>query len=130
MKLLYVAGPYRSPLGVWGVKQNIERAAMVARQLWLAGYAVICPHLNTAFMDGTDTDNIFLAGDIEILRRCDGIVMAGGWQDSKGACAEREFALGAGIPVFYSNESIWLRLISNHFHAQGVLGARRWVDGR
>jgi hypothetical protein len=28
--VVYVAGPYRSPLGIWGVKQNIEAAARQA----------------------------------------------------------------------------------------------------
>ena len=101
MKVAYVAGPYRSPLGVWGIRQNIAKATEIARELWLQGYAVICPHANTAFMDGIDTDEIFLKGDLAILERCDLIVMIPGWEKSMGATAELEFAKSRGLEVKY-----------------------------
>jgi len=73
--ILYTAGPYRAP-SPWGVHLNIEAAKIVARELWLAGHAVICPHANSAFMDGAagETDSVFLSGDLALLSRCDGIV--------------------------------------------------------
>ena len=43
--------------------------------LWTLGYTVICPHLNTAHFDGVVPDQRFLDGDLEILRRCDLMVM-------------------------------------------------------
>lgn len=100
MKVAYVAGPYRSRLGAWGVKCNIDAAMAVARELWMKGYVVICPHGNTAFMDGTDTDHVFLLGDLEILRRCDLLVALPGYQSSTGAVAEVEFARERSIPVY------------------------------
>jgi hypothetical protein len=39
-------------------------------------------------------------GDIELLRRCDGIVLCPTWAQSHGACAEREVALEMRMPVF------------------------------
>lgn len=105
MTLLYLAGPYRSPLGIWGVKRNIETAATVARQLWAAGYAVICPHLNTALMDGPDVqDEIFLKGDLVMLRRCDGIVMLPGWERSRGSKDEVYQANRAGLKLLKWDE--------------------------
>ena len=53
-KLAYVAGPYRSKLGRLGILINIMRARKIARLLWKQGYAVICPHSNSAFMSGKD----------------------------------------------------------------------------
>lgn len=105
MKVAYVAGPYRAKTmnGVW---QNIERAKMIAAELWKMGYAVICPHANTAFMDGSTTGNqaddshVWLEGDFEILKRCDCIVMIPGWERSQGATAEMQFADAHQIPVF------------------------------
>lgn len=100
MKLLYVAGPYRDKHGAYYVARNIEAAAEVAVELWRMGYAVICPHKNTAFFDGAAPDGVWLKGDLEMLRRCDGIVMINCWQSSVGAMAELEFARKNGLRVY------------------------------
>lgn len=99
--VLYTAGPYRAD-SIWGIAHNIESARIVARQLWLAGHAVICPHANSAFMDGPagTTDDLFISGDLALLRRCDGIVMLPGWEASKGAVAELKYAEDHGLKVF------------------------------
>ena len=105
MKVAYVAGPYRAKTinGIWC---NIERAKLLAADLWKMGYAVICPHANTAFMDGATTSNqaddshVWLKGDLEILKRCDCIVMIPGWEQSEGATAEMQYACAHDIPVF------------------------------
>jgi len=100
MRVAYVAGPYRSPLGPAGIKANIEAAWKVARQLWAEGYAVICPHANTALMDGSDIgDAKFLDGDLELLARCDVVFPIPGWKSSKGAKAEIQFAIRNEIDV-------------------------------
>ncbi len=99
MKLVYVAGPYRSKWGIVGRAINIIKARKVAKELWQAGYAVICPHSNTAFFDGIVTDEMVLKGDIEILKRCDFIAMMPGYKKSKGAVTEYDFAVGNNIPV-------------------------------
>ena len=102
MKVAYVAGPYRDARGVWYVGENICRAREIARELWMAGIAAICPHSNTGMMDGAgfQTDQVFLTGDLAIMARCDAIVMIPGWQSSPGACAELERATELGIEVF------------------------------
>ena len=59
MLVAYVAGPYRSET-IYGIEQNIQRAKRLAAELWKRGYAVICPHANSAFMDGVCDDETFL----------------------------------------------------------------------
>ena len=97
----YVAGPYRAPTP-WGVHQNIQAAEKVAAILWQAGVTVICPHKNTAYFGGFCPDEAWLEGDLEIIRRCDFIVMMAGWCQSKGAVEELREAQKAGLPVFYA----------------------------
>ncbi len=96
--LVYVAGPYRAAT-VGGICENIEAARRVAQLLWQAGFPTICPHMNTAFMDGAAPDEVWLQGDLVILERCDAIVLTPGWDRSKGAVAEREYALERGLVV-------------------------------
>lgn len=101
MKLAYTAGPYRSKLGPYGIKQNIDRAEVVAGELWAMGFSVICPHKNTAFFDGLAPDHIWLDGDLVMLERCDLVVMLPDWEKSVGARAELEHAVAHNIPVYY-----------------------------
>lgn len=99
MKLVYIAGPYRGP-NAWAIEQNIRRAEDVAAQVWKAGLAALCPHANSRHMDGVTTDENFLAGTLEMLRRCDAVVLIPGWGTSVGTRIEREEAIRRGIPVF------------------------------
>lgn len=73
MILVYIAGPYRAPTE-WEVLGNIRRAEEVALRVWKAGAACICPHKNTAFFGGAAPDDVWLTGDLEMVRRCDAVV--------------------------------------------------------
>lgn len=104
MRVIYVSGPITHP-DIWGRKKNIDYAMDVAREYWKQGYAVICPHSNTYLMDGHDVSwETFLAGDFELIRRSDAVVMLPGWEDSKGARAELDFARELGKEIFFWEE--------------------------
>ena len=99
MKLAFVAGKYRADT-IHGIVENIRKAEAVAIELWKYGYAVITPHLNTRLLDGVCPDKVWLDGGLEILRRCDLIVLLEGWESSEGAIDECIQAELIGIPVF------------------------------
>lgn len=99
MKLAYVAGPYRAA-SESAVVRNIRNAEHIAVKLWQDGYAVICPHKNTALFGGLAPDDVWLKGDIEMMRRCDLVVLVPGWEASSGTNAEVQEAKSAGIPVY------------------------------
>jgi hypothetical protein len=107
MEIAYISGPYRAKT-IWGVKCNIEKAGMVALEYWRKGYAVICPHKNTAFFDGAlngscDAD-VWIKGDLEMVKRSDVIVMMPDWVHSKGAVEEHGQALRCGIEIIYHKD--------------------------
>ena len=91
MKVAYIAGPY-SARTVAGVVRNIRAAEAVAIRYWHAGYAVLCPHMNTALLDGDLDYEQVMEGDFEFVRRADVIVMMRGWQKSAGASREHALA--------------------------------------
>lgn len=95
--LIYVAGAYRG-----NVDENIANARKVAIDVWKAGHVAFCPHLNTAHFeeDSGIEDERFLAGDLDILARCEAIVLVPGWGASAGTKGEVEYAQLNGIPVF------------------------------
>jgi hypothetical protein len=101
MKIAYIAGPYRAPT-VFGLTENIQRAREAAAEFWKLGYAVICPHMNSAFMDGVVPDSTFLAGDREFIRRMrpgDVFVLLPGWAESGGAKVEALLASSEGLHI-------------------------------
>ncbi len=100
MKMIYVAGPFRGA-DHWEIEENIRRAERLALEVWRAGAACICPHANTRFFQGAASDDIWLEGDLEILRRCDAILLTPDWERSLGASKERDRAIHLHLPVFY-----------------------------
>ena len=99
MKVVYVAGPFRA-VNAWEVEENIRRAERLALEVWRLGAACVCPHTNTRFFQGAAPDEVWLEGDLEILRRCDAVILTEDWKRSSGARAEVKAAERLGIPVF------------------------------
>jgi hypothetical protein len=98
--VVYIAGPYRAPTPR-RILANIWTAQEAALAVWRAGGVAICPHANTALFDGEADDAVWLAGDLELLRRSDAVLMCGAWGESEGATAEHAFAYELGLPIFY-----------------------------
>jgi hypothetical protein len=99
MKVVFIAGPYRAAT-VRGIVENIRRAEAVAIEVWKLGAAALCPHLCTALFDGVMPDEVWLNGALELLRRCDAVVLVHGWSYSQGTLNEITAAQGLGLPVF------------------------------
>lgn len=90
MKLLYIAGPYRGET-INEIYNNISEARRRMEWAWLHGWTPLCPHTNSAFTDGLVPDAIILAGYIEIVTRCDAILLGEwgrGWKASSGSVDE------------------------------------------
>lgn len=103
MPTVYVAGPYRHPLRS-GVEQNIQRARTVGLQCCRKGWSPIIPHSNTGHLDAVDEtigDEFWLASTMELMRRCDAVVLVPGWKESSGTRSEIQEAQIRGIPVYY-----------------------------
>ena len=112
MKVIFIAGPYRAD-SQYQVGKHIRAAENAAQMVWMWGGVALCPHLNTALFEGlpgTD-DDTWLQGTMELLRRCDAVLMVPGWPNSEGAKAEREEAERLGLPVFFGREQLahWLK---------------------
>jgi hypothetical protein len=109
MKIIYTAGPYSGKDSL-DIQQNIINASRVAIECWRRGWAVICPHKNTSGYETFEGGNInwgtWLKGDLEIISRCDAIVMIQGWEKSKGARMELDFANKKGIRVYQSIDDV------------------------
>jgi hypothetical protein len=98
----YLSGLYTTG----DIKQNIADARKIAIELWEKGYPCFVPHLNTAHfeIDCKCKYEDYMDFDIEMLSRCDYIVMMPKWELSKGASKEKEFAKYLRMPIYYYPE--------------------------
>src|SRR4030042_1447614 len=121
MKIIYIAGPYKDPTR-YGVLCNIMRAREAALDVWQLGHAALCPHSNTAFFGGARgiLDSAWYEGDLEMLRRCDGVYLVDGWENSRGTLEEIDLAQELGLPIYQSREELIAAL------NMGTDGTRRW----
>lgn len=98
--ILYVSGPYTATDQNPSVEHNIQDAWRVAFKYWRLGYAVICPQANSYHMDAASYQD-FIEGTMEMMERCDGVVMMKGWEKSNGARGEHARALELKLPIHY-----------------------------
>lgn len=103
MKLIYVAGPYRGQTKEH-VALNVSAARHVGQICARLGWYPVIPHANTALFDfdfpALATDEFYLQGTLELLRRCDAVIMVAGHEFSTGAKAELLEAQALGLPVY------------------------------
>ncbi len=103
MKVIFVSGAYRAN-NIPDLQENICKARTEAIKLWQQGWAVICPHSNTAYFDDYCDEDVWLKGDIEILKRCDAIYMLKGWETSEGSKKEYNIAIEMGLEIIYQGD--------------------------
>ena len=105
MKVIFIAGPFRAK-NPWEVECNIRRAEEWAFRVAECGAMPLCPHTNTRFFDKTLTDDFWLEGTSELLKRCDAIFLTPNWEKSKGSVAEKKLAEKNNIHVFYTLDEL------------------------
>lgn len=103
--VVYTAGAFRGA-NHWEQEQNIRRAEALSLEVWRRGFPCVSPHCNTRNFQGAAPDDVWLAGDLVILSKCDAILLVPGWEKSSGTIAEVEYAKLHGIPVFHTLDAL------------------------
>lgn len=101
MRVIYIAGPYRAKTGHL-VEQNIRRAEKAMEEVAALGLVPLCPHTMTRHFDGTFTDEYWLGATLELMFRCDALVLVDGWERSAGTLGELQHARHRGMRIFES----------------------------
>lgn len=131
MKVIYVAGPFRAP-STWLIEQNIRKAEEAALNIWRAGAVALSPHLNTRFFQGAAPDEVWLQGDLELMKRCDAVLMLEGWKESAGSTIEHQYAMKWGLKVLYSHDEAVRWIHGNGKQSVRAEGddenVRKWSD--
>lgn len=101
--VVYISGKYSGD-----IVANIDNARKLAIEVWEAGFTALTPHLNTIHFENDCQcvyDN-FIAGDLELISRCDCLLMLPEWEKSKGALLEHHEANRLNKPIFYNLKSL------------------------
>jgi len=110
-RVVYLSGPYRAP-SMKGVLANIIRANAYAQELTRLGYAVLCPHMNTAGWENTAPDisvEAIMDMDTALLEACEIVYMMPYSDFSAGAVYEALLAEESG-KLFLKREDLEARL--------------------
>ena len=99
MRVVYIAGKVRDKTP-WDVEQNVRRAEELALKVAWEGAMPLCPHTNSRFFLNQRDDAFWLEGTLEMMRRCDAVILVDNWRGSIGAIGEKKEAERLGIPVF------------------------------
>lgn len=129
-RVVYVGGPFRGP-NHWAIAQNIRRAEELALEVWRLGAVALSPHLNSMHFDGVLPDETWLKGDLELLSRCDAMILTAGWRESAGTLAEVQHADTTGKPVFEHLQELALWLGSKRYTPadRPAVPAEEWLKG-
>lgn len=111
--LIYVAGRFTG-VSAFDRSLNVRAAEVCGMVIAMAGGYPVMPQSNTRNFWGTFTEEFWYDGTLRLLAACDAVIMANGWQVSKGAQAERHWAVSQHMPVFYQEQDY------------GTL--RRWIE--
>lgn len=99
LRVGYIAGAYTAD-NTWIREQNIRRAEEVALNLAMVGIAPNCPHTQSRFFFGCQTEEFWLEATMELMRRSDMVVLVKGWEYSSGTLGEIKEANRLGIPIY------------------------------
>lgn len=101
MKVCYVAGKFRGATDA-EVEANIRAAEALGLEVAKLGASTVIPHANTHSFHKLIPEDFMLAATLELMRRCDALILVEGWQESAGTRDEMCEAHFLGLPVFYT----------------------------
>lgn len=104
MKIVYIAGPYFGDGKKETIEKNIREAEKYQIALANAGIGFFCSHNHTEHFQekAKAPEQFYYDLDFHILKNTtDAVLSMPGWEKSKGAVNEIEWARSNKIPIFY-----------------------------
>ena len=116
MKVVYIIGPFRGK-SHWEVAENVRNAERLGLEVAKLGAMPLIPHKNTENFDGRLTDEFWIEGTKELLRRADAAITVAAigidFTMSEGSAGEvHEMEEILKRPVFHSLADLELWLLT------------------
>jgi len=107
MYAVYIAGPFRAKNG-WELTKNVRKAEDAIGDLMIIPDVLpVCPHTMFKNFDRTKNDKFWIDATLELMRRCDSVLVLEGHEHSEGTKGEIAEAKRLGIPVFYRTTEVF-----------------------
>lgn len=97
MTKVYISGP------ITGTENYMERFEKAEKELTDRGYSVINPAKVNAQLPDDTTYGEYMKMSLTMLDMCDYIYMLAGWENSKGACLEYQYAKTLGKNIIFQD---------------------------
>lgn len=110
--LIYVAGPFRAKTQ-WQIERNCRIADEASLEVWKAGHVGVCPHQLGRLYYGELCEDDVLCGLLELLSRCDGVLLLPKWNNSTGTLIEKSLAEKLKIPCMRSLPNLLEKIKKN-----------------
>lgn len=105
LPMAYLSAPMSAPDALTRQLHHLA-ARRTSHELWEAEVLHYCPHTNSPAIGSSDVAyESWMAMDLEVIRRCDFVVMSGSWRESPGCRRELAMAMHLGLPIAYSVEA-------------------------
>lgn len=110
MKLVYVAGPFSAHNDI-EIEANIVEAERIGEMVRQVGAFPVIPHANGRNFKHLGTYEFWIEGTLELMRRCDAVMLVPGHERSDGTQGEIREARRLGLPVFEALAQLgfWLK---------------------
>ncbi len=108
MKIIFIAGPYFEDGDSSKIEKNIREAEKYQIALADQGIGFFCAHKHTEHFEkkANAPEDFYRGLDMLILKRtADAILAIPGWEKSKGAKAEVEWAKKNNLKIFFPKSS-------------------------
>lgn len=99
-KRVYISGT------ITGTCDYMYRFYQAEAYLKSKGYEVINPAFINSWLPDDSTHEEYMIVSMALLKICDTIYMLDGWQESKGAMMEAEYAIFSGYEFWEQNKTV------------------------
>ena len=126
MSKVYISGQ------ISGLEKDdyMERFAQAEKELTERGYSVINPAKVNAQLPDDTTYEEYMKMSLTMLDMCDYIYMLDGWENSKGACLEHQFAKTLGKRIIYQKHENYLKEKAIKSELNNPIWAKSLTDWR
>lgn len=100
MNRIYISG------GITGVPDAVDHFKKAQEELEKRGYSVINPALLNSIMPKDATYEDYMMVCLTLLSLCDSIYMLKGWEQSRGANTEYQYAVDYDYTIIYETEDM------------------------
>ena len=105
-KIVYISG------AISGTHDFFKRFGNAEKDLESMGYTVVNPAKINSFLPTTTTWEQYMEIDYKILDICNTIYMLNGWELSRGAKAEHQYAIDHDIDIMYQPKELLIKDVS------------------